>query len=73
MAKDSARIIIYLPWDSLQHSHLRVSLDEVSVAEIRAGRFFAVNAEPGRHVLGAGEGIPVVVEAGSCRKGDGVP
>jgi hypothetical protein len=30
VAKDSARIIVYLPWDSLQHSHLRVSLDVLS-------------------------------------------
>ena len=67
LAKDSARIVVYLPWDSLQHSRLRISLDEVSVAEIRPGRFFVINAEPGRHLLVAGEGIPTVVDASSSR------
>ena len=68
MAKDNARIVVYLPWDSLQHSRLKISCDEVSVAEIRPGRFLVINAEPGRHVLVAGEGIPTVVEASSDRE-----
>jgi hypothetical protein len=66
MARDSAKIIVYLPWDSLQHSRLKISVDEVSVAEIRPGRFFVINAEPCRHVLG--EGIPTVVEASPDRE-----
>ena len=68
IAKDAARIVIYLPWDSLQHSRLKISFDEVSIAEIKPGRFFVINAEPGRHVLVAGEGIPIVVEASSGRE-----
>ena len=63
VAEDTARIVFYLPWDGLQHSRLKVTFDEVSAAEVKPGQFFVINAEPGRHVLVAGEGIPIVVEA----------
>jgi hypothetical protein len=32
------------------------------MAEVQAGRFFVINAEPGRHVLIAGDGIPTTVD-----------
>lgn len=63
VAEDGARIFVYLPWDSIQHSRLRISFDEVSVAEIQPGRFFMINADSGQHVLVAGEGVPAVVDA----------
>lgn len=62
-AEDPAKIIVYVPWDSLQHSRLKVSFDEVPVAEVQPGRFFVINGRPGSHVLIAGNGIPAVIEA----------
>jgi len=32
------------------------------MAEVQAGRFFVINAEPGLHVLIDGDGIPTTVE-----------
>jgi hypothetical protein len=67
-AEDSAQIFVYLPWDSLQHSRLKISFDDVYVADVQPGRFFVINTNPGQHVLVADEGIPAVVEAHAERK-----
>src|SRR5215469_16091121 len=58
-----AEIFVYVPWDSSQHSRLTVFLDGTPAAEIQPGRFFLINADSGRHVLMAGDGIPTVVVA----------
>lgn len=61
-AENPAKIVVYLPWDSPQHRRLTISFDGARVAEVQAGRVFVINAEPGRHVLIAGDGIPATVE-----------
>lgn len=61
-AEDSAVIVVYQPWDSLQHSRLKIFFDDAQVAELQPGRFFVINASPGSHVLVAANGIPAVVE-----------
>lgn len=62
-AEDSAKIVVYSTWDSPQRGKLTIFCDGVRMAEVQAGRFFVINAEPGRHVLVAGDGIPTTVEA----------
>jgi hypothetical protein len=68
VAEDSPKIVVYLDWDSLQHSRLTISADGVRVAEVKPGRFFVMNAHPGPHVLIAGEGVPIVVDARANEK-----
>ena len=60
-AADSARIVVYLPWDSLQRSRNTIFDEKSRVAEVKPGRFFVMNVEPGPHVLIAGDGMPLVV------------
>ena len=67
-AEDSARIFVYSPWDSLQHSRLKILFDGAPVAEIRPGQFFVVNADPGSHLVDTGEGLPTVVKAAAGGK-----
>ncbi len=66
-AENPAKIFVYLPWDSLQHSRLTVSVDGAPAAMVRPGRFFLFNADSGRHLLMAGDGIPIAVEARSSK------
>lgn len=61
-AQDSAKIVVYLPWDSPQRGRLMIFCDGTRMAEVQAGRFFVINVEPGRHVLVAGDGIPTTVD-----------
>lgn len=62
LAQNAAKVYVYSPWESPQHSKLTISYDGVSVAEVQPGRFLVINAQPGRHVLIAGDGVPTVVE-----------
>jgi len=62
-AEDSARIFVYADWDSPQKSYVPVYFDGVLIAEIKRGRFFAINVLPGQHILIAGEGVPEPVNA----------
>lgn len=61
-AQDTARVYVYSPWDSDQHSWLPISYDGVRIAKLQAGKFFAIHASPGQHRLVAGQGVPVNVE-----------
>ena len=54
-AEDSAKIFLYYPWDSLRHSRITISCDEVPTAEVQPGRFFLIDVRPGQHVLIPGE------------------
>jgi hypothetical protein len=62
LAEGSANIYVYSDWESPQRSKLTISYDGVSVAQLQPGRYLVINAQPGRHVLIAGEGIPTFVE-----------
>jgi len=53
-AEDSAKIVVYLPWNCPQRGRLTIFCDGTRMAEVQAGRFFVINAGPGRHVLIAG-------------------
>ncbi len=61
-SEDTARIYLYSPWDSGQDSWLLISYDGVRVANLRAGKFFAIHASPGEHRLVAGQGVPISIE-----------
>src|SRR5262245_16787724 len=62
-AGNTAKIVVYAPWDSPQRSRVAISFDDVRVAEVQPGKFFVINAEPGRHLLMAGDSVPTVVQA----------
>ena len=67
-AEDSVRIFVYADWDSAQKSYVPVYLDGVLIAEIKRGKFFAINVSPRQHILIAGEGVPEPVTAKKVRK-----
>lgn len=62
-AEDSVRIFVYADRDSAQKSCVPVYLDGVLIAEIKLGKFLAINVSPGQHILIAGEGAPEPVTA----------
>lgn len=62
-APGKAEIVVYLPWESAQQARLKISYDGAPAAEIQPGRFFVINADPGRHLLRAGKGKPTAVDA----------
>ena len=64
-SEDRARIYVYSPWDSGQSSRLPILYDGARVAQLRAGKFFAIHASPGQHRLIAGEGVPLSIEVHS--------
>lgn len=61
-AENSAKIVVYLPWDSPQRGKLTIFCDGIRVAEVQRGRFFVINTEPGRRVLIAEDGIPATID-----------
>ncbi len=60
-AQDTAHIYVYSPWDAGQQSRLPITYDGVVVAKVKDGKFFAIAASPGRHVLVARDGVPTAV------------
>ena len=66
-AEERARIYVYVQQETPVRSWFPVSCDGIVVAEIKRGRFFAVNVGPGRHMLSEEKGVPTFVEARSGR------
>ena len=63
LAEDAAKVYVYSDWEAPQRSKLTISYDGVPVAQLQPGRYLVINAQPGRHVLIAGDGVPTVVDA----------
>lgn len=61
-AQDSAKVFVYCPWEAPRHARLTISMDDAPMAEIQSGRFFVINVKPGKHVLMAGEGVPLAID-----------
>jgi len=61
------RIYVYVQQETPARSWFPVSCDGAVVAEIKRGRFFAVNVAPGRHMLSEEKGVPTFVDARSGR------
>ena len=66
-AEQLARIYVYVQQETPARSWFPVSCDGVVVAEIKRGRFFAINVAPGRHMVSEEKGVPVFVEARAGR------
>ena len=64
---DLARIYVYVQQETPVRSWFPVSCDGIVVAEIKRGRFFAINVGPGRHMLSEEKGVPTFVDARSGR------
>jgi len=60
-----ARIYVYVRLETPARSWFPIRCDSAVVAELKRGRFFAVNVVPGRHMLSDGKGVAVVVDARS--------
>lgn len=62
-AEDSTRIYVYAKYGTDARSWLPISCDGVVVAKLKHGTFFAVDVEPGKHVLNmARGGLPVFLD-----------
>lgn len=64
-AGDLARIYVYVQLETPARSWFPVSCDGAVVAEIKRGRFFAIDVAPGRHMLTEEKGVPTFVDARS--------
>ena len=64
---ERARIYVYVQQETPVRSWFPVSCDGIVVAEIKRGRFFAINVGPGRHMLREERGVPTFVDARSGR------
>ena len=64
-AQNPARIYVYAQRDTAARSWLPISCNSVVVAELKRGRFFAINVEPGPYTLFVEEGLPLSVDARS--------
>jgi hypothetical protein len=62
-AADHARIYVYAQRQTAARSWLPITCDGSVVAELKQGRFFAIDVPPGRHSLGTGQGVPGFLEA----------
>jgi hypothetical protein len=62
-----ARIYVYVQQETPARSWFPVSCDGAVVAEIKRGKFFAINVAPGRHMLSEEKGVPTFVDARSGR------
>lgn len=64
LATALAWIFIYAQRGTEASSWIAVSSRAGVVAELKEGRFFAIEAEPGRHAFATAKGVPMVVEVG---------
>jgi len=64
-AQIPARIYVYAQRDTAARSWLPISCNNVVVAELKRGTFFAINVEPGPYSLFVEKGVPLSVDARS--------
>jgi len=56
------QVYVYADWESPEHGWVDVACDEEIVAKVKAGKFFVMNLQPGRHAISVQDGIPVFIE-----------
>jgi len=61
-AQNTAQVFVYCEWESAQRDWLPISYDGTMIAKLKAGSFFVIDARLGQHVLGPGNGIPMVLQ-----------
>src|SRR5437763_3048683 len=64
-AEGLARIYVYAQSETPARSWIPISCDGTVIAKLRRGRFFAINAAPGRHMLSEEKGVPGFIDARS--------
>jgi hypothetical protein len=62
VAEDRARIYVYARRETAARSFLSISCDNQVAAEVKQGLFFAVNVDPGRHVVLVDRGLPLFLD-----------
>jgi hypothetical protein len=65
LAADSGRIYIYAQRSTAAHSWLAIACDDVVLAKVKRGFFFAFDAPPGHHTLSVKNGVPAIVDVRS--------
>jgi hypothetical protein len=63
MADDLAKVYVYARRDTAARTWLSISCDNLVVAELKQGAFFAIEIAPGRHAFLLENGIPLVLDA----------
>ena len=63
-----AEVFVYVQHYTPARSWFAVRFDGVVVAKIKGGRFFVINASPGRHMVSGKKGVPVFVDARPGKK-----
>jgi hypothetical protein len=67
-AETPTQVYVYVQEETPARSWFPVWFDGVLVAKIKRGRFFVINAAPGRHMLSEERGVPVFIEARPGKK-----
>ncbi|MDQ6676942.1 MAG: hypothetical protein M3Z09_06575 [Acidobacteriota bacterium] len=63
LAGDSAKVYVYARRGSAARSWLSITCDDVLVAELKQGAFFAINVAPGSYTFSVEKGVPLSVDA----------
>lgn len=58
----SARVYVYAQRDTAARSWIAISCSGIVVAELRKGRFFAINLAAGRYTLSLEKGVPLSLD-----------
>lgn len=67
-AAKPAEVFVYVQHYTPARSWFPVRFDGVVVAKIKRGRFFVINAPPGRHMISGKKGVPVFVDTRPGKK-----
>ncbi len=67
-AEPLTQVYVYVQDETPARSWFPVWFDGVAVAKIKRGRFFVINATPGRHTLNDEKGVPVSIEIQAGKK-----
>src|SRR5262252_2192870 len=65
LAAGSGRIYFYALRSTAAHSWLAIACDDLVLAKIKRGFFFAFDAPPGRHTLSVEHGVPAIIDVRS--------
>ena len=60
-AENFTQVYVYVQHETPARSWFPVRFDGIVVAKMKQGRFFVINASPGRHMVSGKEGVPVFV------------
>jgi len=62
LAENPARIYVYAQRGTAARAWRPISCNGEGVADLKQGRFFAINVVPGRYILSVDEGVPLSVD-----------